>query len=268
MTNPRQPAGTPAQPQLPELLARYLERQASAHTDGVAFADATGEVVPHEAVPAQPIDPRLAWNEALGVLSFFQPDTSARALSAPPEWPTLVATHEPAVALAFCLGNYPQLVRNLQPLLQTADLTTLRSPAARPVSVPSLLDWAAQAARKHQYPQTLLALGALRLARQYDSAAEWFQKHHKDVPAEWQAAWVNEEAALAWHRGRTNEAVTLWQAQAASVPVLFNRGMAALFTGKPADARTSLGEAVEQLPDESAWHHLGRLYLALAEMHG
>jgi hypothetical protein len=52
------------------------------------------------------------------------------------------------------------------------------------------------------------------------------------------------------------------------VPVLFNRGMAALFLGDAAEARTCLNQAVQQLPEESAWHHLGRLYLALAESRG
>src|SRR5581483_2619950 len=49
-----------------------------------------------------------------------------------------------------------------------------------------------------------------------------------------------------------------------SVPVLFNRGMAALFLGRPAEAREDLRRAVGRLPEPDGWHHLGRLYLALA----
>lgn len=266
MTHGREPA--PQQPRLPELMARYLERQTSAHAAGVGLADVTGDVVPHEAVPAQPVDPRVAWSDAVAVLPFFPQATPTRPLPAPPDWPAVVASREPAVALAFCAGNFPQLVRNLQPLLQAAELTALRSPSERPLPVASLLEWAAQTAGKRQFPQALLALGALRLAGHADRAAELMQKHTKEVPAEWRAAWANEEAALAWHRGRADEAVALWQQQPESVPVLFNRGMAALFTGKPVDARTSLSRAVEQVPEASAWHHLGRLYLALAEMRG
>jgi hypothetical protein len=56
----------------------------------------------------------------------------------------------------------------------------------------------------------------------------------------------------------------LWQAQEASVPVLFNRGMAALFLGRAAQAREPLTQAVAGLPETSAWHHLAQLYLALA----
>jgi hypothetical protein len=41
--------------------------------------------------------------------------------------------------------------------------------------------------------------------------------------------------------------------------------MAALFMDQAAQARTWLAEAVAQLPEAGAWHHLGRLYLTLAE---
>jgi predicted Zn-dependent protease len=88
------------------------------------------------------------------------------------------------------------------------------------------------------------------------------------VPAAWRAAWTNETAALAWQRGRVEDAVRLWTALPESVPVLFNRGMAALFLSRPAEARASLAQAAAQLPEDSAWHHLARLYLALAEMRG
>src|SRR5437764_1284808 len=84
------------------------------------------------------------------------------------------------------------------------------------------------------------------------------------VPAEWTVAWANETAALQWHRGEREQAARSWQALPESVPVLFNRGMAALFLGRPVEARAELRKAVERLPESSGWHHLGRLYLALA----
>ncbi len=92
------------------------------------------------------------------------------------------------------------------------------------------------------------------------------QRHRAAVPAAWQAAWANEEAALAWHRGRPEEAAALWQEQPESLPVLFNRGMAALFLGRPGEARAPLSAAIARLPEDSGWHHLACLYLALAEM--
>jgi hypothetical protein len=181
-------------------------------------------------------------------------------MNAPPDWPMLVASQEPAVALAFAAGNFPQMVRHVQPLLHAEKLKDMRPVPGRAIPVPALLAWARQ---QTEYPQILMALGGLRLARQFDEAGKLVAKHRARVPAEWQPALANEEAALAWHAGRCDEAMKMWRSQPDSVPVLFNRGMAALFSSKPADARTSLKKAIDQLPEDSAWHHLGRLYLAL-----
>jgi tetratricopeptide (TPR) repeat protein len=193
------------------------------------------------------------------------PDDEGGKLQAPPDWPALVAAQQPAAALAFAMGNFPQLVRHIQPLLHTDKLSELRPKAGQPIPAPGLLTWAAQTAKKKQFPETLLALGALRLAHQFDKADELVAKHRADVPKEWQPAFANEEAALAWHRGRADDALKMWQSQQDSTPVLFNRGMALLFSGKPTEARKPLDAAIAQLPEESAWHHLGKLYLALAE---
>ena len=79
------------------------------------------------------------------------------------------------------------------------------------------------------------------------------------------AAWGNEQAALLWHRGRHGEAIKRWQSLPETAPVLFNRGMAALFAGDKSAARRDLTAAVAVIPESSGWHHLGRLYLALAQ---
>ncbi|MBL8798745.1 MAG: hypothetical protein JNM56_32935 [Planctomycetia bacterium] len=253
------------QPDLRDLMARYLLQRGEAQAAGLVVADTQGEVTPYEAAPVQAVEPRLAWEEAIAALQSF---VSAPAkLQAPPDWPQLVASQEPAVALAFAAGNFPQLVRHVQPLLHAAKLPELRPMSAgRPLPVPALLTWVAEVGAKQQYPQFILGLGALRLARQFDQAEALLRKHRADVPAEWQAALANEEAALAWHQGQAEAALKLWQAQSDSVPVLFNRGMASLFLGKTTAARAALNQAVAKLPESSAWHHLGRLYLALAQM--
>jgi len=259
--NPRQP-GTPVQPNLSSLLARYVQRQAEAHASGLAALGPAGEVVPHEVGPVQPIDAKLAWDEAIAVARFYGP-VEPRALQAPPEWPHLVATHEPATALPFCFGNYPQLVRNLQVLIETASLLDLRPTASRADQAPALVEWAKQASAAKQLPRLLLALGALRLAKQFEAADEIVEANEPSVPPQWRGAWANEKAALVWQRGQFEEASKQWQSMAPTVPVLFNRGMAALFCGRPAEAQAALTEAVSQLPETSAWHHLGRLYLTL-----
>ncbi len=243
-----------------ELFGQYLRRQMAAQAEGLGFADPDGQVVPHEAVPMQPMDPRLAWEDALAVVRPLATGGEA-SWQTPPDWPSLVAAQEPAVALAFCLGNFPQMVRDLQPLLTGGDLTLLRPSHGRPLSVsPDLVSWANAA---DGYPQRLLAVAVLRLARRFAEASELLKSSLAGA-SRWQALRENEEAALAWHCGKADEALALWQTQKASVPVLFNRGMAALFLGRLADARRDLEEAVVQLPDTSAWHHLGHLYLALS----
>jgi tetratricopeptide (TPR) repeat protein len=250
------------QPTLNDLLARYLQKQADACAVGAAAA--ADEVTPYEAGPVQPIDPKLAWDEALAVFALAGALDSTRGWRAPPLWPSLVASHEPVVALALCAGNFPQLVRNFHMILQSTDLTSLKPQPGRPIAAPELATWAESVAQRREQPHMLLALGTLRLAKQLDAAEEYVRKHDADIGPSWRAAWENEKAALAWHAGRTEEALALWQRLEPTVAVLFNRGMAQLFLGNAAAGRTDLSAAVAQLPETSAWHHLGRLYLTLA----
>lgn len=267
MTNINEETSAPAQPAIAELFTRYLQRQTTAHVAGLGLLDTTAEVVPFEAVPVQPVDPRLAWNEAVAAAEWLGPGDEAKSWPAPLDWPTIVSMHEPAVAIAFCLGNFPQLVRHPHALFQVKELAELRPVLREPLPCPAVVTWAETALREKRFPRALIALGTLRLVREFDRAAHYLHKNRPAVPLEWQPAWANEEAALAWHRGQAEEAVASWQGQPASVPVLFNRSMAALFAGKVKVARSSLAQAVEKIPEESAWHHLGRLYMALAEMH-
>ena len=237
-----------------ELFSQYLQRQAAAQAEGLGFAATSDEVEPYDGVPVQPVDPKRAWEDALAVLPHLVP--SAPALSVPPEWPALVAAQEPAVAVPFCLGNYPQMVRHLHPLLGH-HLPAIRVAPPRPAS-PTLRDWAQ---RTRTFPQTLLAAAVLRTAGDFDTAADLLRT---DGGAEWQALSTNEQAALSWHRGDAEDALRQWQTLGESVPALFNRGMAQLFLGQPREGRELLHRAVAQLPETSAWHHLGQLYLALA----
>lgn len=250
---------------LTDLFGRYLRRQMAAHAEGLGLADPDGQVVPHEAVPVQPVEPQLAWEDALAAVRSYHADET-ESVAAPPDWPSLVAIQEPAISLAFCIGNFPQMVRNVQPFLSGGELSSLRTKTlpgnkgGRPSNLPpALLQWANT---MRGYPQLLVAAGVLRLVRRFEDASEFLASGGK-APASWQALRANEEAALAWHRGNAEEALALWQAQKPSVPVLFNRGMAALFLDRPANARNALEEAVAGLPETNAWHHLGHLYLAL-----
>jgi hypothetical protein len=251
---------------LSELLTGYLRQEVSRHAEGLASTEPTGEVVPYEAVPVQPVDAGLAWHEAVAIARYYQPESKTQTWQVPPDWGTMVASQEPAAAIAFSFGNYPQLVRNLHVLLHATDLPALLpKPTGSPPAL-ALRDWVIAAPSTQTFPQVLLTVGILRLARQFEQAAELLQRHQASTPADWQAAWANEYAALAWHRGQVEQAASLWEQQTPSVPVLFNRGMSALFLNKPAAARPLLTQAVVELSEADGWHHLGRLYLALAEM--
>lgn len=249
---------TQSQPPSPaELFQRYLQGQADAQATGLGVAEAVGDVVPHDAAPIQPIDPKQAWEDAWAVLAQFSGLPKVE-VSVPPDWPALVSSQEPMVALAFCLGNTPQLVRNVQPLLAGDRPAAPRMVPGRAEAIPGLVEWAARAKAA---PARLLAGGVLRLARHFAEAKECLQ----GATGPWQAVAANEAAALEWHQGGVEVAAALWNKQAATTPVLFNRGMAALFLGDLAAACKALTPAVEAIPETSPWHHLGRLYLTLAE---
>jgi tetratricopeptide (TPR) repeat protein len=251
-------ANRPTPAVISELFTQYLKDAVSAREQGLAFDLPQGEVVPYEAAPVQPVDPRLAWEDCVTAARLLA-GADVKSWPAPQEWPALVAAQEPAVALAFCVGNFPQMVRNLQPLL-SGDLTALRVNTGRVAAPSGLAEWAAEA---REPARLVTAAAALRLARQFDEA-EGLLKRVKT----WPALVANEQAALAWQRGRFDEAAALWRGQAKSAPVLFNRGMAALFLGDAAAARADLNDAGQMLPETSAWHLLGRLYQALADSRG
>jgi hypothetical protein len=249
MTNQTTPSLTVA-----DLLARYLERQTESASQGLGFAD-LGETTPYDATPMQPVEPRQAWKDAVAVAkSLPTPET---AWDVPPAWPTLVAQQAPAVAIAFSLGNYPQIVRHVHPLL-SGEPIALRQETSQAAPAPELIAWATEATTDHA---RLLAAGVLRLARHFDRAAELLDQIHDSA---WSAARDNEAAALAWHRGECEKALSMWLAQEPRPAVLFNRGMAMLFLGRNADAVEPLAAAVAALPETSAWHHLASLYLTLA----
>lgn len=246
---------------LSDLLKSYLHRQAMAQEEGLAVPEPTDVVLPYESVPVQPVDAPLAWSDGLAVLRHFSRLPRGLSPKAPPDWPQIVTAQEPAVALAFGLANFPQLVRNLQPLLTAEDLPALRQAPPRPMGTPALRKWAGAV---QEPAEVLLAVGVLRLAGELDQAAAILERTDK-LSVEWQALRANEKAALFWHQGKCEEALKSWQAQEESVPVLFNCGMARLFLDQPAASRAALEQAVQKLPETSAWHHLASLYLALAK---
>jgi hypothetical protein len=249
---------------LENLFTQYLRGQAGRLAAGAPLPELGSELELHDASPLQGVDPRLAWDEAVAALRTRSPKATLASATAVPDWGGLVAAQEPALDLAFAAGNFPQMVRNLTLLLK-GEAPEATSPP-RPQGSPTLKAWA-EAAGRETYPRPLLAAGVLRLAKEYDGASRILDSRVADCPDDWKPALRNEQAALAWHAGRTRQALALWQQMGDGfVPALFNQGMAALFLDRPADALDPLRRAVSALPESGSWHHLARLYLTLAEV--
>jgi tetratricopeptide (TPR) repeat protein len=255
----------PDTPPLADLLARFLARQAEARMAGIPEAP-INEVEPYEAAAFPMVEPRTAWNEAVFALQLLDSEKAAVIVAPPADWAGLATAPVSLAALPFAAGNFPQLVRDLPALIRATKRSELQ-PKSQPSLPTSGLDsWATQAIRKRQFPDALLAIGTLRLARQIEKATELFGELRPQVPARWQSAFANEDAALAWQSGDVEKAREIWNKLPEGAPVLFNRGMAALFCDRSAEARVALTKAIALLPEDAPWHQLGRLYLALALM--
>jgi hypothetical protein len=265
MTSPQDKSKQPAQLPLAELARNYFQRQIAIATQDASMIEPSEEVVPFDASALPPLDAVRAWDEARAALAHFKMEPAPK-WQAPADWGALVASCESMAAVPLAIGNTPQFVRNVQPLLRGEDLATLRSGSGRPASAPALLAWVEKIKTKAWSPEVILALAALRVGRHFDTAAELASQYRNDVPAPWLAFWVNEEAALAWHHGQTAQALSQWEDQESSAPVHFNLGMAQLFQNRPVEAKTHLAQAVGFLQESDVWHHLGCLYLALADL--
>jgi tetratricopeptide (TPR) repeat protein len=254
----RNPAHPHGQPTLGDLMFRFLANRSDAA--GAAVESAQGEVEPHEVAAGFRVDPRAAWTDAVAPLN-------APAGSLPNDWATLAGQPAAAFAVPMAAGNFPQQVKDLQPLISRFEPDRLR-PTAGQASMPGLSglrNWVGRESAKSPQ-QALLAAGVARVLGDHDRAAEILLKAEPQCTAALRPLWQNETAALLWHRGRCDEALAAWKTMPETPAVLFNRGMALLFLGKSAEARTALSRAIEELPEASGWNALARLYLAVAEM--
>jgi hypothetical protein len=246
------------QPSLEDLMVRFLAARSDAALAAVEPSE--GEVEPHEVATGFRVDPRAAWTDATSEITTApNPPSTMSPMSPmspmPPDWATLVNQPTVAFAVPLAAGSFPQRVRDLQPLLAKFEPAELR-PSGKASPLPGLSGlrgWI----RSNAAAQPVLAAGLARLVGDFDTADELLPPDAG-----------NERAALLWQRGRSDEALAAWLALPESPAVLFNRGMALLFVGRPTDAKAALAKAVAAIPEASGWNALARLYLALAEIHG
>jgi tetratricopeptide (TPR) repeat protein len=237
------------QPSLEDLMIRFLASRSDAAATAVEFGE--GDVEPHEVATGFRVDPWAAWNDATSQIN-------AAAVPLPPDWATLVNQPASAFAVPMAIGNFPQRVRDLHPLLIKFEPTELR-PSGSQTPMPGLAalrSWIS----KNAASQALVAAGVARAVGDFETAEKLLTTNDP--------AATNERAALLWHRGRCEEALTAWNAMPESPAVLFNRGMALLFLGNLAEAKIALEKAAAVLPETSGWKTLALLYLSVAEIHG
>jgi len=254
------PHNAPKPPSLNDLMLQFVNRPVTAESIEAEIG-AMGDVAPHEVAVGFRIEPRLAWQEALAVATLLGVKMSGA--TAPSEWSALVVRQESTAALPMALGHYPQQVRDLTALLQTADLSKLRPTCIqRPASMP-LNSWVK---KQNDVSSRLLAVALLRASDDLSAASALLESFRGELKGEWQALADNEAAAIAWQSGDVNGAVAIWKQLPESTVTQFNLGMAALFTNEPARAIGLLRRCVASIPESDAWHHLASLYLSLAEM--
>lgn len=257
---------TPSQqPSLSELLSRFLTRQAQDRAAGIGELPAS-EVEPYEAAFVPVVEPRAAWDEASAALRMLAPSESDWKAVPPADWTAIAASPDGALAVPLAAGNFPQLVKDLPLLVREKKRSNLQSVRRAELPAAGLTKWVDRAIRDRAVPQMLMGAGVLRLSRHIEEARAVLLQARASVGGAWQHALTNEEAALHWECGNTDEALRLWQNLPDSAPACFNRGMALLFLDRPAEARLQLQKAVELIPEDNAWHHLARLYLTLTEM--
>ena len=120
MSHANNPAGKSGSADLHDLLTRYLQQRAADHAAGIDSALAAGDVEPYEAAPAQPVDARLALDEAVAVVRFYDPVAKARKWTAPADWSSLVLASEPAASLAGRGVNFIKAYEMLRPEVYAA----------------------------------------------------------------------------------------------------------------------------------------------------
>ena len=256
-----------SQPSLADLMVRFLAKRSDAAAAAVETAE--GEFEPHEVAAGFRVDPRTAWTDAVTALNSVagSPKTPAPL---PPDWGTMVAQPVPAFAVAMAAGNFPQRVRDVQPLLAKFVPSSLR-PGTTPITglgLGGLRTWIVRETKKRQPLPALLAAGVARTIGDQEWAAELLKDAQPLCTGDMKASWENERAALQWHSGESAEALAAWNAMADTPAVLFNRGMANLFLGNAKEARAALAKAIDVLPEDQGWNALARLYLSVAEIHG
>src|SRR5262245_47508116 len=131
----RNAASTSGQPSLEDLMVKFLASRSDAAAAAVETGE--GEVEPHEVAAGFRVDPRAAWTDATALFTPGVHAPGSPAVPLPPDWAALVNQPAPTFAVAMAAGNFPQRVRDLQPLLAKFNAAELR-PSGTQAATPGL----------------------------------------------------------------------------------------------------------------------------------
>ena len=236
-------------PSLCDLTARYLTAQAA---NPVAAVES--EVEPHEVLGGFRPTAAQTWADAVAPLVAV--GLSADGLVCPPEWAAFAAAGGPTAAVPLAAGSFPQRVSD-----PSALFAGKHSPAAaeRQAGFDALRQWVAASVGSGSAARLLLAAGiAATLGDHLTADAMLTAAEPLCGGAAW-SAWENQRAAVRFLGGKPAD----WAAVSGPAGD-FNRGLAALFGGKPGEAVASLRNAAASLPAGSGWSALAGLYATLA----
>lgn len=247
-------------PTLADLTARFLARKSETP---VSDDTSDGDVEPHEVVAGFRIEPRVCWNETVATLKLLGVDDAGN-LVPPPEWAAYVGLLPTAFAVPLAVGFYPQRVRDFHPLLGTTDLSRFLPTAYSPApGFVGLRGWVRSGGRTTTGTAALLASGVAANLGDSVDAASGLEAAESRTGTD-ALALENQKAAIAWATGRHAEALAIWEAMPESTVTSFNRGMALLFLGRSDEAAPFLKQAADELPADTGWSHLAKLYGSLA----
>ena len=236
-------------PSLRDLTARYLAAQAVNPAGG-----AESEVEPHEVLGGFRPTAAQTWADAVAPLAAV--GLSADGLTCPPEWAAFAAAGGPVAVVPLAAGFFPQRVSDPSALFAG----TFSPPAAdRHAGFDALRQWVAAAVGGGSAARLLVAAGVAACLGDTLTADAMLAAAEPLCVGAGRIAWENQRAAVRYVAGKAAD----WAAVTGPVGD-YNRGLAALFAGRPGDAVAPLRRAAEALPAGSGWAALAGLYATLA----
>lgn len=232
---------TSSMPRWQDLFTRMLAQESP--------AEIASEVEPYQAQPALGIDLALTWCEAMLPATML----SDVAVSAhfPAAWGA--ARHvDLLTTFPCCIGMAPQFLQRIQALLENSKHFFEQTlPASRPrfTAEPTL-----------DSKTVISQLAVARLAGDHAKSRELISQLDGEVLQK------NELAAQHWLEGDRDTAAWIWNDLPASNPVIaFNQAIAALARNETKQGKACLQRSIIGFDENTGWHHLSELYLALAE---